>query len=60
MKTDIFKDLVPLCNMTIKEVNELSDSIIEENKDPKDKQSLKELLYTIDYLVQNIAPKLKP
>ena len=44
MKTDIFKDLVPLCNMTIKEVNELSDSIIEENKDPKDKQSLKELL----------------
>jgi hypothetical protein len=54
MKTDIFKDLVPLLDMDNKQIKQLAIDIIEENKELGDKFKIQKLLIAIQELSSQI------
>ena len=58
MKTDIFKDLVPLVNMSYEQINDLAKSIAEENKEEADRLKLKTLLLRTNDLYHLIMAKI--
>lgn len=55
MKTDIFKDLMPLLNMTFGQIDNLAIQIVEENEDYW--RELRNLACKIDHLVNTIIKK---
>jgi len=58
MKTDIFKDLVPLKEMTWAEVYNLGRTIVDENQDNMSKHELNELVDKVKYLLVVIKENL--
>jgi len=54
MKTDLFKDLVPLLKMNNEQIKDLAISIIEENKELEDKFKIEKLLIQIQELSYQI------
>ena len=58
MKTDIFKDLVPLSNMSDKELEELAIGILSECPNVIDRVRLLKLIRRTELLFANIKTKL--
>ena len=58
MKTDIFKDLVPLRNMSFHEINQLAYDISEENKDMDSYVKLVLLIDKTDYFLKRLKQEL--
>ena len=58
MKTDIFKYLVPLRNMTFHEINQLAYDISEENKDMDSYLKIVPLIDKVDYFLKRIKKEL--
>jgi hypothetical protein len=54
MKTDIFKDLVPLLEMDNKQIKDLAIGIIEENKQLGEKFFVQQLLIKVQELSSQI------
>lgn len=58
MKTEIFKDLVPLKDMSFKEIDQLAIDISKENKDIESYIKLIPLIASIDYFLKKIKIEL--
>lgn len=59
MKTDIFKDLVPLLTMDNNDISVLAEEIVNENTSDEDYNNLIELLFKINRLKEEIINEYK-
>lgn len=58
MKTEIFKDLIPLTDMSKNELNQLAADILDECPLLVDRVRLHKLLISINYLCTEISSKI--